>query len=1075
MANISGVFSETLQEITKTKLEELAKRRASFEKSKSDAIACATASAGDTIRVVEALSTGVKSCFGIALDDSGSVILQRTKHHQLEIELKNIDRFLTQARYDPSISTEMLRGWGELLERHLETQSRKYEFADLYGKLVTEWLEADRASSKGHSSTDEGFEDLGNAAKLEGRIEWEKNVFTPAEVDEDAISDYLEELFGIHAPQDSPKGKVNGALDRLRKVVERESSQIASDTAFNVQTLKWTISSLVSSKLLPDEKREVLKDFSGNEIILNEIADVLNMRLAALDSWSWGDEVLVEQHRQISGKYNVNMQEDLLQAIFLQYIGVKWSLLFKNAFDGFYDYGNGDAWLRMGTKIPLGHKQRLEECLGALRHHKSLQSKRQALFRYNYFVSQLLTSVPELLRQKTDDGEEEAEYSSIRKARKMTASAAPPQPTSTGASLFGIPSTTAAAFGAPSVSGAFGVQSTGQFGIPSTTAAAFGASSVSAAPPQPTSTGASLFGIPSTTAAAFGAPSVGGAFGAQSTGQGGGHGNPLFGSAAQVYRPAFSQCQEKVFEATYKLSHVPIHLKQSLLHIFSTDIAIETATKGEISAFHSVLRDWNPLLPHETILAVLKFFGVSSKWINFFSSFLRAPLRFVGDDPSSTVPRVRRRGTPATHQLSDVFGETVLFCLDFAVNQATDGEPLWRIRDDIWFWSSSSVTTVKAWTAVSGFAKVTGTSLEGEKSGSVRISNITLREGDKSRSVDPTLPQGDLRWGFLRLNPSAGRFEIDQAMVDKHIVELRKQLDEKHGSVLGFIQAWNSFAASFFSSNFGKPANCFGRSHVDEMLSTHRRIQQDVFATAFGVGGSSRNATSVVDFLKKVIEMRFGVTDIPDGYLFFPAELGGLSLQSPFVTLQQIRESTLESPEELLERLFKAERASYEYAKKLYEQSGQQTVVHPDSVFWNGRRVNRFHKPFISFDEYVVYREAFEHRLHDGIVGSYTVSDVFDELREEPTPQPINAEHNENGAIGTALSRLNSGGTHGGTVTSRSIAHPWNSMTPYWQWVTMMYGPEIVERFGGLSLVDAGLLPMGMVSIFRQKRVTWKE
>ncbi|KAL5926300.1 hypothetical protein ACKVWC_004360 [Pyricularia oryzae] len=1011
MANISSVFSETLQEITKTKLEELAKRRASFEKSKSDAIACATASAGDTIRAVDALSTGVKRCFGIALDDSGSVILQRTKHHQLEIELKNIDRFLTQARYDPSVSTEMLRGWGELLERHLETQSRKYEFADLYGKLVTEWLEADRASSK-DSSSDEGFEDLGNAAKMEGRIEWEKNVFTPAEVNEDAISDYLAKLFGIHSPQNSPKGKVYQALEELRKVVERESSQIASDNAFNVQTLRWTISSLVSSNLLPDEKREVLKDFSSNEIILNEIADVLNMRLAALDSWSWGDEVLVEQHRQISGIYNINMQEDLLQAIFLQYIGVKWSLLFKNAFDGFYKYGNGAAWLRMGTKIPLGHKQRLEECLGPLKHRNSVQSKRQALFRHNYFVSQLLTSVPELLGQKTDEGEEEAEYSSMQanqpKKRAINALAQRP----------------AVASQAASVCSAFGG----------------------------TSRGGGLFGSVST------APPTGGLFGAPPTV----HTNSLFGDPAEPH-------EENLFERKYKLSHVPIHLKQSLLHIFSTDIAIETATKGEISAFHSVLKDWNPLLPHETILAVLKFLGVSSKWLDFFSSFLRAPLRFVGDDPSSTEPRVRRRGTPASHQLSDVFGESVLFCLDFSVNQATDGEPLWRIKDDIWFWSSNSVTTVKAWKAVSDFAKVTGTSVKDEKSGSARISNVSFREGGKSRPVDPSLPQGDLRWGFLRLNPSSGHFEIDQAMVDKHIVELRKQLDEKCGSVLGFIQAWNSFAASFFSSNFGKPANCFGRAHVDEMLSTHRRIQQDVFATAFGQGESSRNATSVVDFLKKLIDMRFGVKDIPDGYLFFPAELGGLSLQSPFVTLQQIRQSTLESPEELLERLFRSERASYEYAKKLYTESPNHRPQ-PDSIFAPNAR-----KPFISFDEFVHYREAFEHRVHDGIVGTYTVSDVFDKLRREPKPRPIDAEHNENGAIGTALSRLNSGGTHGGAVTSRSIAHPWNSMTPYWQWVTMMYGPEIVERFGGLSLVDAGLLPMGMVSIFRQKRVTWKE
>jgi hypothetical protein len=36
-----------------------------------------------------------------------------------------------------------------------------------------------------------------------------------------------------------------------------------------------------------------------------------------------------------------------------------------------------------------------------------------------------------------------------------------------------------------------------------------------------------------------------------------------------------------------------------------------------------------------------------------------------------------------------------------------------------------------------------------------------------------------------------------------------------------------------------------------------------------------------------------------------------------------------------------------------------------------------------------------------------------------------------------------------------------------------MYGPEIVEKFGGLSVVDPGLLPIGMVSMFRERRTKW--
>jgi len=33
----------------------------------------------------------------------------------------------------------------------------------------------------------------------------------------------------------------------------------------------------------------------------------------------------------------------------------------------------------------------------------------------------------------------------------------------------------------------------------------------------------------------------------------------------------------------------------------------------------------------------------------------------------------------------------------------------------------------------------------------------------------------------------------------------------------------------------------------------------------------------VVQFLRQTIESRFGVKSIPDGFLFFPVELGGVS------------------------------------------------------------------------------------------------------------------------------------------------------------------------------------------------------
>lgn len=51
----------------------------------------------------------------------------------------------------------------------------------------------------------------------------------------------------------------------------------------------------------------------------------------------------------------------------------------------------------------------------------------------------------------------------------------------------------------------------------------------------------------------------------------------------------------------------------------------------------------------------------------------------------------------------------------------------------------------------------------------------------------------------------------------------------------------------------------------------------------------------------------------------------------------------------------------------------------------------------------------------------------------------------------------------------------WYDMTPYWQWVTLIYGPELDERFGGLEMVDSRLLPLALSELFRGERVKWQE
>lgn len=177
-----------------------------------------------------------------------------------------------------------------------------------------------------------------------------------------------------------------------------------------------------------------------------------------------------------------------------------------------------------------------------------------------------------------------------------------------------------------------------------------------------------------------------------------------------------------------------MELKQSLLHLLSTEILFNTHFHAEITVVHSQFEDWNQSIPHSTIALILAFFGVSSKWLSFFRKFLQAPLRFP-DEPSGSS-RTRQRGVPESHVLSDVFSEVVMFCMDYSVNQSTDGQQLWRMSDDLWFWSPEHDTCIQAWKSIKTFASTMGVALDEEKSGSVRV----LQDKDFLPDISPSLP-----------------------------------------------------------------------------------------------------------------------------------------------------------------------------------------------------------------------------------------------------------------------------------------------------------------------------------------------
>lgn len=902
----SRALPQTLRSITAIKIGELSKQRALFDKQRTRILQAAEKSP-DLRSRAQVLLEGVTKLKGFPNDafDKEDLDVDESDHEgdvsdgSERAAHVNIRRFLLQSRYDLSVSDRSLKEWVAELENEVRYLQLRHEHASFYSTLVTEWLESleeDPAAAATTAATEGEGETVGRAEMHEQRETWENYVFKEADVNKDAIKEYLDQLFTETALSKQ-------ALKELREKIKSFGTELGSKrTWITVDELDWVSKALLKSDLLSKEKTNILKEFMRNPAVAQEVADVLNMRLAALESWSWPAEgISVEMRRQLNGKYRVFMDEDILDALLFQYLGVKWAVTFRSAFDAFV---NTRAWKVQRPNIPKRVKRQQSKYFLDTRRGfhgsgiYSVEDYRLRTYKSNYFMTQLPSSVETSVPEYGDEGDAGSTYSTERTPKNA------------------------------------------------------------------------------------------------------------------------------------------LETKHSLLHLLITESLIYTSQYGEFTALRSDFKYFGPSLPHTTMLTVLEYFGMPQNWLNFFQTFLESPLKFTQDGPDA-APQVRRRGIPMSHTLSDCFGEAVLFCMDYTVNKNTDGAYLYRLHDDFWFWGHEQ-TCVQAWTAMTEFTQVMGLELNEEKTGTVRLGKKDdQKQAPTPATKDDSLPAGDIRWGFLKLDAQESRFVIDQEQVDNHIEELRRQI-AACPSIFAWVQAWNSYFGRFFANNFGKPAVCFGRNHIDMAISTLSRIERSLFPDS---------PSGVTDHLRKMIAERFGIHDLPEGFFYFPVELGGLELLNPYVPLLAMREDIKQSP---LGRLHKArleDEKDYHAAKEVFDKSGGRRDSEDESAE---------SATFMSLDEYTKYAESF----------SIPLLQAYRDLARIPNEVDINQTPK------LRANQMSLGADDPGTRSA--ISERWSTMSPYWRWIAELYQGEMVRRYGGLAAVNREFMPCGVIKTLKEGKMRWQ-
>ncbi|KAK1993790.1 hypothetical protein LX36DRAFT_233677 [Colletotrichum falcatum] len=883
------ILSQTLHTITSVKLGQLDKQKASYEAGKRALLDDA------------AHETDHRKRAKLLVERSEKLPAMNSLANSTLVSVDNLKRFVQQADYDPCISESHLNDYESAMRNELDVQSAKYRYAELYGKLVNEWISAGKAADQ---ESEAGFVPVGREEMHQQRAVWEEYVFHAKETDGQAIKSYLGRLF-------TTCKDVDRAFERVKERITAFQERWDSRTHFDESSLKNTIQGLLRTDILTDQKRTTLNDFVRNEVVLSEIADVLNMRMQTRQTWAWDEPTVVEPRRQLNGRYRFYPDEDLLQAIFIHHVGKQWAVEMREALVEFNQYVgvNKDAATPM-TKEESRRWRYFTRMTNAAESPTLVVNQLCKHYEEEVFLDQLPESVAEKRGGYGSDGKEEADDT--------------------------------------------------------------------------------------------------------------------------------------------RKSHVAV--VQNLLHLIQSDIIVRTRLGDDTTVIRSDLKWFGPSVPHASIFGVLEFFGVGAGWIDLFRRILECPMRFAQDPPDADA-RVRKRGTPLCTPLADFAAETMLFCMDFAVNQRGDGCRLYRLHDDMWLWGGRE-TCRRAWDTMTEFVAVMGLEFNEDKTGSVRIaaaatpvataatdnaggppgtSTKAARRPRRSSSGDGELPEGEVAWGFLKLDPASGRFLLDQDKIDGHIDELRLQL-EACGSVFDWIQAWNIYGARFFRTNCAQVAHCYGRAHVDSILATFRRIQTRLF----GDGGAGAH-------LKRMIADRFGVSDVPDGYLYFPVSLGGLGLENPFVHLYLIRDSVAEDPGAIMDDFMADEEATFRFLKSVYEGEtadadsagassgggsgggGGQVRLYrrkPASLFRDGTYADLQNEPFMSFEEFTRHRRR----------TSEALGWALKRLRQVPAAKTAELTSELAGALKDGPADLGD----------------------YERWVCALYGRDMVARFGGLKVVDKG-------------------
>ncbi|KAL6709004.1 hypothetical protein ACN47E_002131 [Coniothyrium glycines] len=244
-------------------------------------------------------------------------------HYDEELKLATTSRCLEQAKHDPSVKRSNVQkyeaGVWKILNKHLA----RMEISAIHIELITEAMNADSSAEHNPALQIEVLDDEFELVEdeLEEAIDsFGKIVSTVKHVDEKAIETYLANLF-----------KDNCRIEQIQSAMQDHGNTLMEHRLDVEQNaMIWVIMDLIQNATIDENQKKLLEGYLQSPIALRELAATINMRSFRHRDYKDSQNGLSVIARPDSeGQYQITVQQDLLDTIFLHCTAITWASKLK--------------------------------------------------------------------------------------------------------------------------------------------------------------------------------------------------------------------------------------------------------------------------------------------------------------------------------------------------------------------------------------------------------------------------------------------------------------------------------------------------------------------------------------------------------------------------------------------------------------------------------------------------------------------------------------------------------------------------------------------------------------------------